>query len=287
MFNTRSRVAASTALFLGLALVAGCGQSSSSSPTSTPGTPGEHGKLVLTGSSTVAPLAQEIGQRFEAAHPGIRVDVQTGGSSRGIADSRAGTADIGMVSRALKADETDLTAHTIALDGICVILHATNPIESLSDDQVRSIYRGETTRWNAAGGNDSSITVVNKAEGRSTLELFLAYYGLKSDEIQASVVIGDNEQGIKTVSTNPDAIGYVSIGAAEFAALDGVPIKLLPLGGVAPSTENLKNGTYPLSRPLNLVTKGAPGAVARQFIDFAQSAEVNDLITGLYYVPLK
>ncbi len=283
MLDVSRRVAVLGTLLLIIAVLSGCGQPSSE--TSGQGT-GETGKLILTGSSTVAPLAQEIGQRFEAVHPGIRVDVQTGGSSRGIADARAGTATIGMVSRALKADEADLTAHSIALDGICVILHATNPIESLTDAQVRSIYRGETSRWSGVGGDDSTITVVNKAEGRSTLELFLAYYGLKSDEIQASVVIGDNEQGIKTVSTNPDAIGYVSIGAAEFAALDGVPIKLLPLGGVTPSTENLKNGTYPLSRPLNLVTRGAPGAVARKFIDFAQSAAVNDLITGLYYVPL-
>ncbi|MDP2324150.1 MAG: phosphate ABC transporter substrate-binding protein [Gammaproteobacteria bacterium] len=270
-----------TALLAGASILAGCGRAPSSSPET------EGRTLVLTGSSTVAPLVQEIGQRFEATHPRIRVDVQTGGSSRGIADSRTGTADIGMVSRALKADETDLTAHTIALDGICVIMHATNPIEALSDNQVRSIYRGETTRWSELGGSDSPITVVNKAEGRSTLELFLAYYGLKSDVIQAYIVICDNDKGIKTVSSNPDAIGYVSIGAAEFAVLDGIAIKLLPLGGVAPATENLKNGTYPLSRPLNLVTKGTPDAAAHQLIEFAQSSAVNDLITGLYYVPLQ
>ena len=283
MFDGSRRRAGLATVLLILAVLSGCGQPSSETPGQ--GT-GEAGKLILTGSSTVAPLAQEIGQRFEVAHPGVRVDVQTGGSSRGIADARAGTATIGLVSRPLKADETDLTAHTIAFDGIGVILHATNPIDSLSDEQVRSIYRGETSRWSGVGGNDAAITVVNKAEGRSTLELFLAHYGLRSDEIQASVVIGDNEQGIKAVSTNPDAIGYVSVGAGEFAALDGVPIKLLPLGDVTPSTENIKRGVYPLSRPLNLVTKGAPDDMARQFIDFAQSTSVNDLITGLYYVPL-
>ena len=55
------------------------------------------------------------------------------------------------------------------------------------------------------------MTVVNKAEGRSTLELFLDYFKLKSPDVQADVVIGDNEQGIKTVAGNPNAIGYVSI----------------------------------------------------------------------------
>ena len=84
-------------------------------------------KLVLTGASTIAPLAAEIARRFESQHPGTRIDVQTGGSSRGINDTRNGTAEIGMVSRALKPAEQDLQAHTIALDGVGLILHASNP----------------------------------------------------------------------------------------------------------------------------------------------------------------
>ncbi|MEB3354066.1 MAG: substrate-binding domain-containing protein [Cyanobacteriota bacterium] len=73
-------------------------------------------KLSLSGSSTVAPLAAEIAKRYEASHPGTRVDVQTGGSSRGIADARSGMAQIGLVSRALKPEEADLQATTIAID---------------------------------------------------------------------------------------------------------------------------------------------------------------------------
>src|SRR6185295_2713168 len=78
-------------------------------------------KLVLTGASTVSPLAAEIGKRFESLHPGVHVDVQSGGSARGIADARQGLADIGLCSRALKDDEKDLIAHPIAMDGVCVI----------------------------------------------------------------------------------------------------------------------------------------------------------------------
>jgi len=171
-------------------------------------------RLVLTGSSTVAPLALEIGKRFEQQNPGTRIDVQTGGSSRGINDVRTGLANIGMVSRALKVSETDLTAHTIALDGIGIILHRSNPIEALSDGQIKAIYTGQIRNWHEVGGQDRPITVVNKAEGRSTLELFLQYFTLKSSQIKARVVIGDNQQGIKTVSGNFGAIGYVSIGTA-------------------------------------------------------------------------
>jgi phosphate transport system substrate-binding protein len=251
------------------------------------GSAGGDGKLVVTGSSTVAPLAAEIGKRFESLHSGVRIDVQSGGSSRGIADARSGLADIGMVSRALNDDESDLRAFQIARDGVCVIVNAANAVTTLSDEQIVGIYTGAIVDWGEAGGKSAPITVVNKAEGRSTLELFLGYFGLESREIKASVVIGDNEQGIKTVAGNPDAIGYVSVGAAEYSVKSGVAVKLLPMAGVAPTSENVRNGSFPLSRELNLVTKGAPQDLALDFIEYARSAEVHDLIQALYFVPLE
>jgi phosphate transport system substrate-binding protein len=243
-------------------------------------------RLVLTGSSTVAPLALEIGKRFEREHPGVRVDVQSGGSTRGVNDARSGLADIGMASRALKPSESDLHADTIAMDGIALIVHADNPIRSLSADQVRAIYTGAVGNWKAVGGPDRRITVVNKAEGRSTLELFLHHFGLTNRQIRAQVVIGDNEQGIKTVAGNPGAIGYVSIGTAEFDQAQGVPIRLLPMDGVAATVDNAANGRFPLARPLNLVTKETPGALAQRFIAFARSERVHDLVRDQFFVPL-
>jgi len=243
-------------------------------------------RLVLTGSSTVAPLMGEIARRFELIHPGVRIDVQTGGSSRGINDTRNGIADIGMVSRALKPDENDLHAFTIALDGISIILHANNRVAALSKRQIIDIYTGKITHWKSVGGADARITVVNKAEGRSTLELFLDYFQLRSSEIKPHVVIGDNPQGIKTVTGNPHAIGYVSIGAAEYEAERGAPIRLLPLEGVDASFANVRSGSFPLSRPLNLITSRIPQGLTRQFIEFARSPQAHDLVEVQYFVPV-
>jgi phosphate transport system substrate-binding protein len=243
-------------------------------------------RLALTGSSTVAPLAAEIGKRFESLHPGVRIDVQSGGSGRGVTDSRQGLADIGLVSRALKDDEKDLLPFAIALDGVCVILHKENPVTSLKDEQVVAIYTGKITNWKEVGGKDAPITVVNKAEGRSTLELFCHYFKLKNTDIRAQLVIGDNQQGIKTVAGNPDSIGYVSIGTAEYEAGHGSAIKLLPCSGVAASIENVRNKSFPLSRPLNLVTRKAPEGLAKEFIDFARSEKVHDIVREQYFVPI-
>ena len=67
----------------------------------------------------------------ELVHPGVRIDVQTGGSSRGIADARAGVADLGMISRVLREEEQDLQAFAVARDGVCLIVHADNPVDRL------------------------------------------------------------------------------------------------------------------------------------------------------------
>ncbi|MBW4541948.1 MAG: phosphate ABC transporter substrate-binding protein [Myxacorys chilensis ATA2-1-KO14] len=252
---------------------------------STGATDQPQGKIVLTGSSTIAPLTAEIAKRYEAEHRGVRIDVQSGGSSRGIADARQGTADIGMVSRSLKDNEKDLQAFTVANDGVSVILHKDNPVRQLSDQQIVDIYTKKITNWRAVDGQDAPITVVNKAEGRSTLELFAQYFKLEPKTIQADVVIGDNEQGIKTVAGNPNAIGYVSIGSAEYGTTHGTPIKLLPVKGVEASINNVANGKFPISRPLNLVTKTAPTGLQKEFIEFARSPKVKDIVQQQYFVP--
>ena len=243
-------------------------------------------RLVLTGSSTVAPLVGEIARRFEAQHPGVRIDVQTGGSSRGINDVRRGIADIGLVSRALSLDESDLHAYTIALDGISLIVHADNPVISLDKRQLMDIFTGKMVHWHEVGGTDARITVVNKAEGRSTLALFLDYLQLRNSAVKPHVIIGDNAQGIKTVIGNRNAIGYVSIGTAAYEVGRGAPIRLLSLDGIEASVQQVKEERFPLSRPLNLITAKTPQGLVREFIAFARSSQVHDLVKAQYFVPV-
>lgn len=241
--------------------------------------------VTLTGSSTVAPLASEIARLYESKHPDVRIDVQTGGSTRGVTDVRAGRSTIGMVSRKLKPDESDLTAYTIALDGIACIAHRDNQVAGLTRAQVIDIYTGKVTNWHEVGGADLPIVVVNKSEAHSTLELFLQHFDLKAAAIKAAVVIGDNAQGIKTVAVTPGAIAYLSIGAAQTDIQAGVAIKLLTLDGHIPSFETIRDGTWPLTRPLNLVVTAAPTGAAAGLIELARSTAVDELITGLAFVP--
>ena len=240
--------------------------------------------LVVTGSSTVAPLIADLAKQFEERRPGTRVDVQTGGSSRGISDVRQGLAGIGMVSRALGEAEADLSGHMLALDGVALIVHASNPLVDLSREQVIGIYAGRIRDWSEAGGTAGPITVVHKADGRSTQDVFLGHFAMDPADVRASVVIGDNEQGVKSVAGNPGAIGYVSIGAAEASAELGVPVKLIALDGHPATSRAVAQGSFPLVRELNLVTLGELSPLATDFIEYARSADAREFIEAHYFV---
>ena len=245
------------------------------------------GKLTITGSSTVAPLVAEIARRFESRNPEVRIDVQSGGSGKGIADARGQVVDIGMASRELANDESDLTAHPIAADGVCLIVNGSNSVTEVSDEAVVGIYTDRINNWKDLGGPDHPITVVHKAEGRATLAVFLKYFGINNPSVKPDVVVGDNEHAIKTVAGAVGAIGYVSIGTAEADSQAGVPVRLLPIGGIEASTDKVASGEFPLSRRLNLVTGQRPGPLAMEFINYCQSEEVRDLIVEQYFVPIQ
>ena len=243
--------------------------------------------LVLTGSSTVAPIAAELAARFEKANPGIRIDVQSGGSSRGIADARSGLAAIGMVSRSLKPNEGDLKVVTIGRDGVALIAHESNPVDGLKKEDVIALYRGEVADWSRLGGGsggEGKPVVVHKADGRATLEVFLGYFGIDPREVVADVIVGENEQAIKTTSGNPHSVAYVSIGSASVNISKGAPIKLLSIDGVSASLSTLREGKYPISRPLNFVLKKEPTGLAADFIAFVQSEEARDVFAAQSFV---
>ncbi|MDA0666964.1 MAG: phosphate ABC transporter substrate-binding protein [Planctomycetota bacterium] len=243
-------------------------------------------RLVVTGSSTLAPLLADLAASYERLHPEVRIDVQSGGSGRGIADARSGVADFGMVSRDLYTEEGDLKAWTLARDGVGLLVHEENPIPALTSNQVRAIYRGEITDWSQLGGAAGRITVVHKAEGRATLQVFLDYFGLKNPEIHADIIAGENEHAIKTIAGDRRALGYVSIGTAEEDILHGISVRLVDLDGVPASSEEVAAGRFPMTRALNLVAPESPHGVAADFLLYVMSSEANDQIRAFSFTPL-
>lgn len=244
-------------------------------------------RITVTGASTIAPLMADIAKAHDAKNPTIRTDVQAGGTSRAFTDVRQGSAQIGMASRALYDDEKDVEHVLIGRDGVAMIAHKSNPVQKLSKAQVIDIYTGKIKNWSEVGGPNLPITVISKAEGRSTLEVFTGYFGVPYRSIKAHSIVGDNQQEITTIAGNRGAIGYVSIGAAEFEVKRGTPIKLLQLDNFVPSAQSVADGTYPISRELNLVYRKPLSKEAQSVLDYARSSEAKKLVTSHFFIPVR
>lgn len=260
-----------------LSVIVGCQQGTPTSepvdvPTEAPSESGLSGQLQLAGSTTVQPLAEKLGEAFMAQNPDLVIEIQGGGSSVGVTSSGEGTVDIGNASRAVKESEfgefPDLQVFTIAYDGIAIVTHPDTELSSLSVEQVRAIFGGEITNFSEVGGPDAPITVVSREEGSGTRAAFeeLVMEGDEMVPITENALLQQSNGQVRTmVATTPNSIGYLSFGFLD-ESTSGVPID-----GVEPSVANVKNGSYPIFRPLNMLTNGAPNDLAQAFLDFILS----------------
>lgn len=245
----------------------------------------ETNRLLITGSSTMAPVVSEIAKNFEVLQKNLRIDVQTGGSTRGISDVQRGLSDLGMSSRNLsKNEQLKVGSKTIALDGVGFLTNSNNPISNLTKSQITKILKGEINNWQELGGNDAKIVFINRAKGRSELELVSDYFKVKNIEFDADLIAGENQEVVKLVSQNINAISYISIGSAEYEIRNSTPLKLIALDGIAASRKEVLERRYPIARPLVLVTSNSMTKTAEQFLEFSLNNESQELFDKNYFI---
>ncbi|MDI6699274.1 MAG: phosphate ABC transporter substrate-binding protein [Candidatus Saccharicenans sp.] len=242
--------------------------------------PGGH-SLVVAGSTSIQPFADKWAEVFMEKRPGEMVDVQGGGSSAGIQAVRTGAAQIGMSSRELKDDEKDLYQIEVAHDGLAIIVHPTNPLENLTIEQVKSIFLGEITTWETLNGRKKEITVVVREEGSGTRGAFQELVMGKSRITKKAIVQDSNGTVREIVSRDPQAIGFISLGLVNES------VKALALNGVKPTEEAILKKEYKLVRPFLFLTREAPSGLAREFIEFILSEEIQDLVHKEGLIPVR
>lgn len=242
-------------------------------------------RLLIVGSTTMGPLLEAIGARYQRLHPDVRIEVQLGGSGRGAGDTRQGKADIGMVSRVLDDADIDLYGIPIARDGVAVVVHKSNAVKALSKRQLADIYSGKVTNWRQLGGPDGPVRVLGAAADSGASELFAHYLEIPYKKLMLQQVILANADRINAVAGDPLAIVYVSFGEAERKVQRGQTIKLLAIDGVSATGANVRSSNYPLSRPLTLVSRGAPVGRAKGFIEYCLTSQVTDLIINYDFIP--
>jgi phosphate transport system substrate-binding protein len=233
--------------------------------------------ILVTGSSTVSPLVTDIARRFERLNPGITVDVQSGGSGRGIADLRADATDIAMVSRPLAESERDLFAFPLCRDGAAIVVHRSNPLQALSSRQLMELLTGGITDWKQLGVRPGPIRLAWRTEGQAIPELLLQHLKLKPEQIRSHATFFENSDAVKFAASDRNAVTIAAFGVAERSASSGAAVKLIAYEGVTPTAQTVRDHTYALSRPLLLVTRRVPTGSPKRFIDYAVSGAVTDL----------
>jgi phosphate transport system substrate-binding protein len=254
---------------------------------------GESKGIFLKGSDTILPLAQAEAEEFMNENSEKSVTVTGGGSGVGITALIDGEVNIATASREMKPDEINAAKakginpveHTIAYDGISVIVSPKNPVSELTFAQLRGIYNGSISNWKDVGGADAPIVVISRDSSSGTYEYFKEAV-LLGDEYRPDALTQPATGGIvREVSQNSNAIGYIGV------AYLNENVKALNLdagnGSEAPTPENILSGAYPLSRPLYFYTNGEPSGLTKEFIDFVLSEKGQNIISEVGYFPIK
>ena len=246
--------------------------------------------LQIDGSTTVGPIAEAFAEYFKGIYPDLEISVKKTGSGDGAKAISDGMCDIAAMSRFMKPAEFKTcaekgimpVAHVVAMDGICIIVHPSNPVKELTTQQVQDIYLGKIKNWRELGGANQEIVAVSRDTSSGTYECFHGLVMKKKDIAGKVEYVNANPQAHARVSGNRGAIAYVGLGFVDSK------VKALKIDGVVPSKKTIVSGVYPIARPLFLFTNGYPklGSMVHRFVTFYLTEVGQELVEAKKFVPM-
>lgn len=225
---------------------------------------------------------------------GVKVDLIGGGATKGIRQVSNKEVHIGGTCRHVIEKDNSLMTHEeerrvqltpVAWDALVVITHKDNPVNSITLEQLRGIYKGRITNWKEVGGKDAPIELyVRKGKisgvGRTLRELLFYNY---EEEFVAKHVVEESSNLEKDMVTNPNGMGVTGVSSAN--KIKNIA-KILKLDGKEPSFENIKTGQYILYRPLYMVTKlDERDPEVKRFVQFVSGEEGKAIMRKVGTVP--
>jgi len=267
------------------------GATGSTGKTYTPVAKSLSGTISMSGSTSVYPATAALTEAFKKLYPNVKISItNVTGSGAGLSDANNKKVSFGMRSSEwADADATknpNIVAHTIALDGVALVVNTANPLANITVDQLFGIYGvGATvTNWKSlAPSYDHPISVVSRESGSGTRTCFQdvmkglgSAYELKSGyDTQGNSVISASTDAVKTsVKNNANAIGYMSLGSVDSS------VKKLQFNGIEATEANVINGSYKFSRPFLLLSNKTKtmSAAEKEFLKFALSKDGQEII---------
>jgi phosphate transport system substrate-binding protein len=243
------------------------------------------GNLTIAGNGPELITLEPLAHAFEKANPRAYVDVLWDGNSKPSEMVKSGQAHIAVTG----TETAGLSATPIAWDGIGVLVHLSNFTKEVTKQQIADIFSGKITLWSELGGLETKILVIDRPRNQNIRDAFESQLGITGRITGSARTIGSDEQVVKTVvGTLPplSAVAYLSLSQGLSVVSDGVPVKLLPIDKVEPESPTVKDGRYPLRRPVLLLTRKEPHPVAEAFIEFVLSPTGQQLIAETY-IPIK
>ena len=237
------------------------------------------GSIQMAGSTSMEKFANALSEVYMQKNPGVTVSAEFIGSSAGIEALLAGSADIGNSSRALKESEIagGAVENIVALDGIAVVMDKANTVENLTKADLVSIYTGKINNWSDLGGNNQPIVVVGREAGSGTRGAFEELLEIP-DMCQYSNELDSTGAVMAKVAATPGAIGYVSLDVVDDT------VKTAKVESVDATAENIKAGTYILSRPFVMATMGEiseQSPEVQALFAYLESAEGKEMIKSV------
>ena len=254
------------AIAMSALLFSGCGKAAKST-----------GSVSTDGSTSMEKVIGALGESFMSANSDVAFTYNPTGSGSGIKAVQEGRCDIGLSSRSLKDEEkaARLKETVLAYDGIAVIVSPENPVSDLDIATIAKIYTGEITNRKEVGGADSEIVVIGREAGSGTRDGFESVTGTK-DACKYRQELTSTGDVITSVAQNPNAIGYASLASVKDS------VKALSVGGVVPTEDTVRDGSYAIQRPFVLITREgeALSETAQKFFDYVTSGEAADIIAA-------
>lgn len=300
------RILALAIVAMGIAAIAAgssylTGPQTTPSPTATPSstqtTPTEKYAINQKGSDTLLVLAQRWAEDYMSKHPEAQIAVSGGGSGTGIAALINKQIEMADASRPIKPQEisdakangVDPVEWKVAVDGISVVVHPSNPLNSLTVTQLKAIYNGSYKNWQNVGGKDAYIVTYGRQSNSGTY-IYWQEHILKNQKYRTDMQsLNGNADIVDAVARDPNGIGYVGVA---YAAARKDEAKILTIQGKAsepayePTTENIASGKYSISRFLFIYTNGIPTGGVKEYLKFIIGDEGQKVAEEVEYIPL-
>ena len=239
------------------------------------------GNLTIAGNGPELTTIEPLARAFEKANPRAYLDVVWDGNSKPVEMVKAGQAHIAVTG----TEAADLSATPIAWDGIGVLVHLSNFTKEVTKQQVADIFSGKITMWSELGGPETKILVIDRPRNQNIRDAFESQLGMIGKITGAAKVIGPDDQVVKTVVgtlSSLSVVAYLSLSQGLSVVSSGVAVRLLPIDKIEPEVPTVKDGRYPLRRPLLLLSKKEPYPLAEAFTQFVLSQAGQQLIAETY-----